>query len=62
MGFGVVGTSIDDPGSLRFAERYGFTEVDRQVEQVRAISMRASLPLTAVPAAGADRPASGTST
>lgn len=37
MGFGVVGTNIDDPGSLRFAERYGFTEVDRQVEQVRAI-------------------------
>lgn len=37
MGFGVVGASVDDPGSLRFAERYGFTEVDRQVEQVRAI-------------------------
>jgi GNAT superfamily N-acetyltransferase len=37
MGFGVAGTNIDDPGSLRFAERYGFTEVDRQVEQVRAI-------------------------
>jgi mycothiol synthase len=37
MGFGVVGTNVDDPGSVRFAERYGFTEVDRQVEQVRAI-------------------------
>ena len=37
MGFGVAGASIDDPGSLRFAERYGFTEVDRQVEQVRTI-------------------------
>lgn len=37
MGFGVAGANIDDPGSLRFAERYGFTEVDRQVEQVRAI-------------------------
>jgi GNAT superfamily N-acetyltransferase len=37
MGFGVAGTNIDDPGSVRFAERYGFTEVDRQVEQVRAI-------------------------
>ncbi len=37
MGFGVAGTNIEDPGSLRFAERYGFTEVDRQVEQVRAI-------------------------
>jgi mycothiol synthase len=37
MGFGVAGTTVDDPGSLRFAERYGFTEVDREVEQVRAI-------------------------
>lgn len=37
MGFSVVGTNVDDPGSARFAERYGFTEVDRQVEQVRAI-------------------------
>ena len=37
MGFGVVGASVDDAGSLRFAERYGFTEVDRQVEQARAI-------------------------
>jgi mycothiol synthase len=37
MGFTVVGTNVDDPGSVRFAERYGFTEVDRQVEQVRAI-------------------------
>lgn len=37
MGFSVVGSNVDDPGSVRFAERYGFTEVDRQVEQVRAI-------------------------
>ena len=27
----------DDPGSFAFAERHGFHEVDRQVEQVRAI-------------------------
>ncbi|HEV2377610.1 MAG TPA: GNAT family N-acetyltransferase [Streptosporangiaceae bacterium] len=47
MGFGVVGTSIDDPGSLRFAERYGFTEVDREVEQVRAIGNE---PVPQVPA------------
>jgi len=37
MGFGVVGSNVEDPGSVRFAERYGFHEVDRQVEQVRAI-------------------------
>jgi mycothiol synthase len=37
MGFGVVGSNVDDPGSVRFAERYGFREVDRQVEQVRLI-------------------------
>jgi GNAT superfamily N-acetyltransferase len=37
MGFGVVGSNVDDPGSVRFAERYGFREVDREVEQVRVI-------------------------
>jgi GNAT superfamily N-acetyltransferase len=37
MGFGVVGSNVEDPGSVRFAEWYGFREVDRQVEQVRAI-------------------------
>jgi mycothiol synthase len=38
MGFGVVGSNVDDPGSVSFAERYGFREVDRQVEQVRVIA------------------------
>jgi mycothiol synthase len=28
---------VDDPGSLAFAERFGFVEVDRQIEQVRAV-------------------------
>jgi len=37
MGFEVVGSNVEDPGSVRFAERYGFREVDRQVEQVRVI-------------------------
>jgi mycothiol synthase len=37
MGFGVVGSNVDDPGSVAFAERYGFRETDRQVEQVRLI-------------------------
>jgi mycothiol synthase len=37
MGFDVVASNVDDPGSVSFAERYGFREVDRQVEQVREI-------------------------
>ncbi|TVZ05614.1 GNAT family N-acetyltransferase [Trebonia kvetii] len=37
MGFAVVGSNVEDAGSVRFAERYGFREVDRQVEQVRVI-------------------------
>jgi RimJ/RimL family protein N-acetyltransferase len=28
---------VEDPGSLAFAEHFGFVEVDRQVEQVRTI-------------------------
>jgi mycothiol synthase len=37
MGFTVVGANTEDAGSVRFAERFGFREVDRQVEQVREI-------------------------
>lgn len=37
MGFTQVGASVDDPGSLAFAERFGFREVYRQVEQVRVV-------------------------
>jgi len=37
MGFGVAGGIVEDPGSACFAERYGFREVDRQVQQVRVI-------------------------
>ena len=32
-----VGASADDPGSVVFAEAFGFQEVDREVEQVRAV-------------------------
>ena len=28
MGFGVVGSNIDEPGSVRIAERFGFREMD----------------------------------
>jgi GNAT superfamily N-acetyltransferase len=37
LGFRRAGASVDDPGSLAFAERFGFREVDREVEQVRAV-------------------------
>jgi mycothiol synthase len=37
MGFSVVASNVDDPGSVLFALRHGFGEVDRQVEQVRVI-------------------------
>ena len=37
LGFDRVGSTAEDPGSLAFAERFGFREVDREVEQVRAI-------------------------
>jgi GNAT superfamily N-acetyltransferase len=38
LGFTLVGSNVDDPGSVVFAERFGFREVDRQVEQVREIA------------------------
>jgi GNAT superfamily N-acetyltransferase len=37
LGFSRAGTNVDDPGSFEFAQRFGFTEHDRQVEQVREI-------------------------
>ncbi len=37
LGFPTVGSSVEDPGSLAFAERFGFEEVDRHVEQVRTV-------------------------
>jgi mycothiol synthase len=37
MGFMVAGSNAVDAGSARFAERHGFREVDREIEQVRAI-------------------------
>lgn len=38
LGFPDVGASVDDEGSLAFAESFGFRETGRQVEQVRAVS------------------------
>ncbi len=37
LGVDRVGAHVDDPGSQAFAERFGFREVDRQVEQVRVL-------------------------
>lgn len=37
MGFTIVAANAADAGAARFAERHGFREVDREVEQVRSI-------------------------
>lgn len=37
-GFRTVGGHADDDGALAFAQHHGFEEVDRQVEQIRALS------------------------
>jgi mycothiol synthase len=37
LGFSEANAMVDDAGSLAFAERFGFREVDLQVEQVRTI-------------------------
>jgi GNAT superfamily N-acetyltransferase len=37
LGMPVVRASVDDEGSLAFADRFGFVEVDREIEQVRAV-------------------------
>ncbi len=36
-----VGTGVEDEGSLAFAHRFGLTEVDRQVEQLREVGAEA---------------------
>jgi mycothiol synthase len=41
LGYDRAGTILDDSGSLAFAERFGFREVDRDVEQVRTIGYEA---------------------
>ncbi|HJQ50293.1 MAG TPA: GNAT family N-acetyltransferase, partial [Gaiellaceae bacterium] len=42
-----VGSNVDDSGSLAFAQRFGFVETGRQVEQVRTVA--AGEPWPAVP-------------
>ena len=38
LGFPDLGVGVDDEGSLAFAHAFGFEEVGRQVEQVRAVA------------------------
>jgi mycothiol synthase len=47
LGLPVLRAGVDDPGSMAFAERFGFVEVDREIEQVRAVG--AEPPPTAPP-------------
>ena len=44
VGHGEAGSLVDDDGSLAFAERFGFRETGRQVEQVREIGDREPAP------------------
>lgn len=46
VGFTEAGTLVEDEGSMAFAERFGFGEVDRQIEQVREIGQE---PMPTIP-------------
>jgi len=37
-GYDTVGSMVEDAGALAFAQRFGFAETGRQVEQVRAVA------------------------
>jgi len=37
IGYDIAGSGVEDEGSLAFAQRFGFQETGRQVEQVRTI-------------------------
>jgi mycothiol synthase len=43
-GYDDVGSMVDDPGSLAFAQRFGFVETGRQVEQVRTVAAAEAWP------------------
>jgi RimJ/RimL family protein N-acetyltransferase len=57
-GFQDAGSIVEDAGSLAFAERFGFREVDRQIEQVRTIGveMEPVLPAGITVVTAAERP------
>jgi mycothiol synthase len=52
LGLPTLRASVDDEGSLAFANHVGFVEVDRQVEQVRAV--RADEPPPTAPPVGVE--------
>ena len=37
LGVPAIHASVDDEGSLAFADHFGFVEIDREIEQVRAV-------------------------
>jgi GNAT superfamily N-acetyltransferase len=39
LGLSSVSTGVEDEGALAFAHRFGFVEVDREVEQVRTVGV-----------------------
>jgi mycothiol synthase len=51
LGLPVLRASVDDEASLAFADHFGFVEVDREIEQVRAVGDE---PLPSAPPAGVD--------
>lgn len=51
LGLPAVTSSVEDDASLAFASRFGFVEVDREIEQVRAVGDE---PPPAPPPAGVD--------
>ena len=51
LGLPAARAGVDDPGSLAFAARFGFTETDRQIEQVRSVGAE---PVAGAPPAGVE--------
>src|SRR5918992_1258022 len=47
LGFDIAGSWVEDDGSKAFAERFGFEEIDREVEQV--LKLPAELPDAPLP-------------
>lgn len=47
LGFDKAGSAVDDDGAKAFADRFGFEEIDREVEQV--IALPADLPEAPLP-------------
>lgn len=45
LGYDEVGSSVEEEGSLAFAQRFGFVEVDRQVEQVWSVVATGPFPV-----------------